>query len=267
MRDKLEQSLRVLGLGPDATEEAIKEAYRDLVKVWHPDRFGSDARLGAKAQDRLKEVNAAFEQLRGYRPPDSRPSHETARGYRPPDSRPSYETAPPVEAPQPVVVRREKAGLTGASPRLVFLAVLVGIVGAWLFISGRGATQQPSPADEALQASPSESPTRAPAAPPELRRGAAESPASGADAAPESTAVPTTGSLRLASRPMGARVSFDGQVVGETPMVVTNVTPGEHQIELDLDAKGFQPWSSAVVVTAGHEETLLAVMTPEERRR
>ena len=117
MRDKFEQSLRVLGLGPDATEEAIKEAYRDLVKVWHPDRFGSDARLGAKAQDRLKEVNAAFEQLRGYRP-------------RPPDSRPSRETAPPVEVPHPVVVHRAKYGVTGTLPLLVFLAAL-GIVGGW----------------------------------------------------------------------------------------------------------------------------------------
>jgi hypothetical protein len=64
---------------------------------------------------------------------------------------------------------------------------------------------------------------------------------------------------------MGARVSFDGRVVGETPMVVTNVTPGEHQIGLDLDAKGYQSWSSSVVVPAGHEERLLAVMTPKER--
>jgi hypothetical protein len=100
-----------------------------------------------------------------------------------------------------------------------------------------------------------------------LRRGAAEPPSSAADAAPESAAVPTTGSLRVTSRPVGARVSFDDRVVGETPMVVTNVTPGEHQIGLDLDAKGYQPWSASIVVTAGQEEKLLAVMTPTERRR
>jgi preprotein translocase subunit Sec63 len=118
MRDQFEQSLRVLGLAPGATEQAIKEAYRDLVKVWHPDRFGSDARLRAKAQERLKDVNAAFEYLRGYRRPDSRPSRETA---------------PPVEVPQPAVVYRAKYGLTGAVILLVFLAALAGIVGTWLF--------------------------------------------------------------------------------------------------------------------------------------
>ena len=67
--------------------------------------------------------------------------------------------------------------------------------------------------------------------------------------------------------PATAMIDRDGQIVGETPMVVTNVIPGEHQIGLDLDAKGYQPWSSSVVVTAGQEEKLLAVMTPEERRR
>ena len=72
--------------------------------------------------------------------------------------------------------------------------------------------------------------------------------------------------MSVGSRPMGARVSVDGRVVGETPMVLTDLTPGEHQIGLDLDAKRYQPWSSSVVVTAGHEEKLLAVMTPKERR-
>lgn len=250
MQDKFEQSLHVLGLAPDATEQAIKEAYRDLVKVWHPDRFGSDARLGAKAQERLKELNAAFEQLRGYRPPASRPSRETA---------------PPVEVPRPAAVSRSKYELTGSLFQLLSLTVLAGFVGAWLFISGRPGTQHPAPANEAVQTSASPGPTRAPAAPHPARRGAAE--ASSSAAAPESAAVPTTGSLRVTSRPVGARVSFDDRVVGETPMVVTNVTPGEHQIGLDLDANGYQPWSSSIVVTAGHEEKLLAVMTPKERRR
>ena len=167
MRDTFEQSLRVLGLAPGATEQAIKEAYRDLVKVWHPDRFGSDARLRAKAQDKLKELNAAFEQLRGYRPRDSGPSRE-------------HETAPPVDVPQPAVGYRAKDGPTGALLPLLFLAVLAGIVGAWLFISGRYAAQLPFPANEVVTPAPA-SPTRVPAAPHPARRGAAE-PLSTADA-------------------------------------------------------------------------------------
>src|SRR5260370_34226643 len=92
-----------------------------------------------------------------------------------------------------------------------------------------------------------------------LRRGAAEPLSSAADAAPQSAAVPTTGSVRVGSRPMGARVSFDGRVVGETPIIVTNVTLGEHQIGLGLEGKGYQPGASSVIVHAGHEQQVLAV--------
>jgi hypothetical protein len=53
----------VLGLAADATSVEVKEAYRDLVKVWHPDRFGSDARLCAKAEDELKRINEAYTAL------------------------------------------------------------------------------------------------------------------------------------------------------------------------------------------------------------
>ena len=54
------EALEVLALRPGATPVQIKEAYRDLVKVWHPDRFGSDARLGAKAEEKLQRINEAY---------------------------------------------------------------------------------------------------------------------------------------------------------------------------------------------------------------
>jgi curved DNA-binding protein CbpA len=54
------EALDILGLGPGATSVEIKEAYRDLVKVWHPDRFGSDPRLRQKAEDKLKQINNAY---------------------------------------------------------------------------------------------------------------------------------------------------------------------------------------------------------------
>lgn len=57
------EALDVLGLKRGATPVEIKEAYRDMVKVWHPDRFGSDARLRRKAEDKLKEINDAYRVL------------------------------------------------------------------------------------------------------------------------------------------------------------------------------------------------------------
>jgi curved DNA-binding protein CbpA len=57
------EALDVLALRPGATPSEIKEAYRDLVKVWHPDRFGSDLRLRQKAELQLKLINEAYRVL------------------------------------------------------------------------------------------------------------------------------------------------------------------------------------------------------------
>ena len=62
------RALRVLGLPPTATAGDIASAWRDLAKVWHPDRFPHDARLQLKAGDNLKRINEAHEALRNYDP-------------------------------------------------------------------------------------------------------------------------------------------------------------------------------------------------------
>lgn len=58
------EDLRTLGLEPGATSDDIRKAWLDLTKVWHPDRFTSDPDLRDKAEEKLKEINAAYERLR-----------------------------------------------------------------------------------------------------------------------------------------------------------------------------------------------------------
>lgn len=62
--DDLGRCYFLLGLEPGATPEQIKEAWRDLAQVWHPDRFGGNDRLQQKAQEKLKDINQAYEKLR-----------------------------------------------------------------------------------------------------------------------------------------------------------------------------------------------------------
>jgi hypothetical protein len=62
--DDLRQCLYLLGLEPGASPEEIKQAWRDLAQVWHPDRFSGNERLQEKAQEKLKEINQAYEKLR-----------------------------------------------------------------------------------------------------------------------------------------------------------------------------------------------------------
>lgn len=63
MTDEIRHSYRALELEPGASLEQVKQAWRELVKVWHPDRFLNDAKMQRKAQERLKDINRAYEIL------------------------------------------------------------------------------------------------------------------------------------------------------------------------------------------------------------
>ncbi len=52
-----------LEIPPGAHIRLIRQAYRDLARVWHPDRFSSDPRLAKKAEDRLKNINHSYDFL------------------------------------------------------------------------------------------------------------------------------------------------------------------------------------------------------------
>ena len=81
--DDIDQLYEILGLKPGASQDEVKRAYRDLVRVWHPDRFSHDTRLQKKAQEKMGEINRAYERLEsflrgeGYQARQSR-HHETA---------------------------------------------------------------------------------------------------------------------------------------------------------------------------------------------
>src|SRR5580658_1481626 len=61
--NEVSRCCRVLNVRHGATFEEVKTAYRDLVQVWHPDRFAGNERLKDSAQDKLKEINLAWKYL------------------------------------------------------------------------------------------------------------------------------------------------------------------------------------------------------------
>jgi hypothetical protein len=54
---------QVLGVNENASGDEIKSAYRKLVKKYHPDRFEHGSGEQAKAAEKLKQVNAAYDMV------------------------------------------------------------------------------------------------------------------------------------------------------------------------------------------------------------
>ena len=63
---KIQRCFEIFKIGPDATVEDLNRAYRDLVNVWHPDRFEHNQRLKQKVEVQLKEINQAREKLLAF---------------------------------------------------------------------------------------------------------------------------------------------------------------------------------------------------------
>jgi hypothetical protein len=144
----LQDALKTLGLKPAATPDEIRQAYRDLVKVWHPDRFGNDARLRAKAEEQLKRINAAFHTLEssGFRSP--------ARATAP---QPAWSEPPATSRPRPSRDRVLRGWLYVGS--LLLIAAMAGFA-VHAFSSSKSnaatpATQQPSTPVQPTAAKPS----------------------------------------------------------------------------------------------------------------
>jgi len=61
MRNDEKEPFSALGLASTASALEVKKAYRRLVAQWHPDRFGLEPARQQLAQERLKEINAAYD--------------------------------------------------------------------------------------------------------------------------------------------------------------------------------------------------------------
>ena len=53
---------KVLGVSPDASEDEIKKAYKELVKKYHPDQY-QDSPLADVAEEKMAEVNEAYDTI------------------------------------------------------------------------------------------------------------------------------------------------------------------------------------------------------------
>jgi hypothetical protein len=134
---------------PDAfTEAQLKQAYHDLVQVWHPDKHSHNERLRKKADEKMKEINQAYEVLQSrlidgmfrFERSTGRPASQTS-GTGPPGGHPPpppTHTEPaesaPADSPHTATASYEPKGLRGNA----FWFLLIGLMLLIVIVAPRG---------------------------------------------------------------------------------------------------------------------------------
>jgi molecular chaperone DnaJ len=70
----------VLGVSPNASDEEVKRAYRELARKYHPDNYQNNP-LADLAEEKMKEVNEAYDEITKMRSSGGA-SSSSAGGYQ-----------------------------------------------------------------------------------------------------------------------------------------------------------------------------------------
>lgn len=57
---------KVLGISPNASDDEVKNAYRNLAKKYHPDNYENNP-LSDLAQEKMREINQAYDEITSQR--------------------------------------------------------------------------------------------------------------------------------------------------------------------------------------------------------
>lgn len=95
--DEIDRYYQLLNLKRGASLAEVKRAYRNQALLWHPDRYPQNSPLKIEAEERIKEINYAYDRLR--------------RLLSDPDF-----SLPPSPSPPPPPPRRSPGGPDGVSP-------------------------------------------------------------------------------------------------------------------------------------------------------
>ena len=109
--------------------DEVKQAYKDLINIWHPDRFTTNPRLRQKAETKLKEINRAYAMVKSFLSSEPGVGEDAEK---PPDTQ--------SRAPEEAGAQSETADYQ-AEPKTTTEAVVeagtVAVLNLWSYLSTR----------------------------------------------------------------------------------------------------------------------------------
>ena len=78
----IKRCFEILEIDAGASLDEVNQAYRDLVSIWHPDRFSGNPRLKIKSENKLKEINEAYKKTISFfssRQEDPQTTHKSGK--------------------------------------------------------------------------------------------------------------------------------------------------------------------------------------------
>jgi hypothetical protein len=76
----------------------------------------------------------------------------------------------------------------------------------------------------------------------------------------DAPATNATGSLQVASRPSGAQVFVDDNLIGTTPLLLSNVAAGSRRLRVELS--GYKSWATSVQIEPSARFRVSASLEP-----
>lgn len=122
---------KILDLPYDAPLADIKQSYRELVRIWHPDRYARDEHLQKRANAKLIELNEAYKMLCSISPKATDEENSLQSFAEPIDwSRPTQRSATQPDCTNP----KQKASSSGKPGKSWYYATAASITLGLIFI-------------------------------------------------------------------------------------------------------------------------------------
>ena len=80
----------VLGVSQSASDDEVKKAYRDLARKYHPDNYPDDNPLKELANEKMQEVNEAYDAIVRMREEAEKNKNNSSSSYSSYDARSAY---------------------------------------------------------------------------------------------------------------------------------------------------------------------------------